>query len=820
MADENGNWLGDVIRGAVILAGAYVVQGALTRGAQAKPQGVPTPLKQPIPPKWSGFGECRRFNPPYACFELSEGTLPGAGVIVTLAHDGEMEAWTEFWLHDDIGFTSTASPTTEKFGLTSDGWVRRRIGSNGRYGVNPEAVMLRSTLGTAGQTAITQVVNQFPASHAWTSNHRCRGIALQAMIARRGNASGFATRYPFGLPLLTGTGKWQKYWDMRDGTQTRTTASSHKWGRNLALQTLHFLTQARGGMNLDYDRLINIDSFEDAADICDETVSLKAGGTEPRYPGGGGYYHDAPYSETLGQMLRAMDGRLLFDAAGKLCLFAGKWVEPDIVLTDRDIILEGTSLTRFLPEDQRINELAGEYTAKANRWQMSPVPAWRDEADIAATTVRSATWSAPWCQSPAHLQRLLKRRFLKLNAALRGNLRVNMYGYKALGKPTVRLQAPRLAEMLDMEELEDCRFQVEYAEPDLASLSADLNVIAAPAPVAGVSPWDAWNAALEEATPGVARVRVPEVTVAPPLIAAATITTTGGVVRVLVVVNVPSPVQADEDLTWFLRWRVTSPATGPWSNELRYTEVPAGPTVSLTFELPQIGDVEIQVAYRTGGQRSEWSAGYGTNAPVPSGPFTDGQVLVDAQTPGEIAAIEITDDGHLEILALAAGATACDDLEVLDEKKVPTDVIPAKGAGGGEQGVLTIDCEAGDVITGYVGDGFGPSGTAGGETSVTTNSLTNPFTVVCEGGTPGTVDEEGATAGLGGDNAAGDGTYTPGNDGGGSATTDGGGSGAGEGNQTSPGGNGLGPGGGGAAPGGKGRHGGIRIVWRSGAAPP
>ena len=158
-------------------------------------------------------------------------------------------------------------------------------------------------------------------------------------------------------------------------------------GRNPALQLLWYLIGWRiqnpadstwklaVGLGLPLER-IDFASFAAAANICDEPVTLAAGGTEPRYRSDGVFSEDDAPETVFANLLAAMNG-VLRDSGGKLVLdiLTNDLGSPVATFTHADVIGDFTWL-QTPPIDQSFNTVRGQYvdSSDAGLFQMVDYP--------------------------------------------------------------------------------------------------------------------------------------------------------------------------------------------------------------------------------------------------------------------------------------------------------------------------------------------------------------------------------------------------------------------------------------------------------------
>ena len=177
-------------------------------------------------------------------------------------------------------------------------------------------VRLIKHLGTANQAADADLVAE---SLLWTSNHRARGIAY---IYARFEYS--ADAFPNGVPVITTVVQGKKVYDPR----TETTAYSS----NAALCLRDYLISSGVAFTSEIDDTL----FSTAANICDETVALDAGGTQLRYTTNGTFTSEAAPKDALSNLLTSMGGMLWY-SQGKWGCKAASYTSPVLSLDEDDL---------------------------------------------------------------------------------------------------------------------------------------------------------------------------------------------------------------------------------------------------------------------------------------------------------------------------------------------------------------------------------------------------------------------------------------------------------------------------------------------------
>lgn len=271
-------------------------------------------------------------------------------------------------------------------------------------------------------------------SSSWTAaNSRLVGCAYVWLRYKlTGNSKKTESPFAGGLTTrITIKGKGAKLYDPRQdttvggsGTQRADDQSTWAWssddvGRNPPLQLLWFLlgyritnptTSAQKlavGAGIPPAR-IDIDSFITAANMCDESVALAIGGTEPRYRADGVWNEGDDPKTVQDALLAAMNG-VLRDAGGKLRLeiLHNDLSTPVTSLSHADVVGE-FQWVQTPAIDQTFNVVRGQYVDATNEGLYQLV----DYPDVSIDTPdgidRDQQFSCPMVQSPSQAQRLAK----------------------------------------------------------------------------------------------------------------------------------------------------------------------------------------------------------------------------------------------------------------------------------------------------------------------------------------------------------------------------------------------------------------------------
>lgn len=320
-------------------------------------------------------------------------------ILVTASH--KVQSIEELWLNDEIAWSSAG-------------------GVQGRY-----AGYLTVTTRTEGTAA-----NAFsiPFSSSWvSSNSRMTGCAyLHIQCKLTGNSKKATSPFAGGVPTrMTIRGRGAMMYDPRldstnggsgshrPGDQTTWAWVSDDVGCNPALQILWYLlgweinSKLAVGRGIPISR-INLASFITAANICDENVTLAAGGTEKRYRSNGVFSEGDDSQQVISNLLAACNG-MLRDDGGQISLelLVNDLASPVLDLTADDV--QGAFTWIQTPSiADNINVVRGKYTDPSNTSLYQQV----EYPDITITSIdgieRTTNLDLPFVQSAKQAQRLAK----------------------------------------------------------------------------------------------------------------------------------------------------------------------------------------------------------------------------------------------------------------------------------------------------------------------------------------------------------------------------------------------------------------------------
>lgn len=297
--------------------------------------------------------------------------------------------------------------------LDGDGYVNEDpIGEFGRVAVHD---------GAPGQVADAWMETLFPSQI--TSAHDFEGLAYVTVIARRAPEKRFAKVYKNGR-------EWVLNVLMRGAVAVYDPRSdSYGWTDNAALiiaaECLHF------GKEVDWDEVAA------EADICDEVVTNRAGGTQARWTINAIFDDSMDWETVRAQLALACDAFFYERPDGKVGFRVGRWIEPTLTLTAEDFIalqvvdggwgpdVNGSWALRYIePEEDWVEALSGAYVVD------EAAPRFEDECYAINSTNQAA--------------RVCKALAVEARAKYRISGTIKPIGYEAIGERFIRVQHAEL----------------------------------------------------------------------------------------------------------------------------------------------------------------------------------------------------------------------------------------------------------------------------------------------------------------------------------------------------------------------------------------
>lgn len=235
---------------------------------------------------------------------------------------------------------------------------------------------IETKLGSESQTAFTTAVSEIA---EWTSSHTGKGICLAYIRLE------YDPEVWQGVPRPIFIVRGRKVYDTRlDATPGADpdNQSFWAWTQNPALWALDYLRSIKsnsirvGGMGVPND-LIDWNSWDAAADVCDENVNVDGGGTIDRYTGGGGVVSSSDDPLGVLEAMAASFAGVITTRSGKVACYAGEVQTAVVTITDDDIA-GAVKVTTNVSIRDTANAVSAQYREPSIGYEQQSAPPYRN----------------------------------------------------------------------------------------------------------------------------------------------------------------------------------------------------------------------------------------------------------------------------------------------------------------------------------------------------------------------------------------------------------------------------------------------------------
>lgn len=245
---------------------------------------------------------------------------------------------------------------------------------------------LREKLGADNQT-FSEIEN----SPTWNESHTASGIAYLHCTFHFDQDA-----YPMGAPTIRAVIKGKKVFDPR--------TSATAWSDNPALCLRDYLISTGIASSDEIDDTL----FSAAANVCDENVTLAAGGTEKRYTCNGSFTTDVDPQKVISTIVNTMAGMIWY-SQGKWGCKAAKYTTPILSLTEDDF-RSGLSINTRNSRKDGFNKVIGLHRGEETNYQQTNFPAITSATFLNVDGGEESTleMDLPFVSSSATAQRIAK----------------------------------------------------------------------------------------------------------------------------------------------------------------------------------------------------------------------------------------------------------------------------------------------------------------------------------------------------------------------------------------------------------------------------
>lgn len=421
--------VGYAVLGAAVFGISLLASALAPKQQRPEAQERQATVRQSIAPRWRFYGR-NKVGGLLWFFENRDGFLFSG---ITL-NEGEISAIQEVWLNDQqvtldgSGYVVEA-PYQFTQSVTTGSWPFQSTTTT-----DYDVARLFFKTGTSSQTVHSILDSTFSEV---TSDHRLRGVANCLAVFQEVPSDKIGEVYPQGNPGVRIVLDASLVKSVRTGATIYST--------NPADVIYDYLTGVdAAGFPYGAGKLVSqvdLQSFQAFADLCDELVPLKAGGTGKRYTINGGFALNEEMRTVLSRMCAACDGDIYINGAGKMAIRGGQWVEPTLTLDSALGHIISGEFRQGQSALAAFNELNITYVDPTQDYMDTEGERWLDTANIALRgKVLSESLDLPMVQTHAQARRMAKIHTHKSNPEWVGTVVTNFYGFNALGEETVTIK--------------------------------------------------------------------------------------------------------------------------------------------------------------------------------------------------------------------------------------------------------------------------------------------------------------------------------------------------------------------------------------------
>lgn len=215
----------------------------------------------------------------------------------------------------------------------------------------------------------------------WTDNHKLLDTAyVYCRLAYDDKA------YTRGIPNISFIIEGKKIYDPRKdstssvydsslgvSTHRADTESTWSFSNNSALVLLDYMRDTEHGLNEDIAN-INLAELAASADVCDQDVSLSAGGTQKRFTCDGQLDTRASFKSNIENILSSMIGSCAY-SAGQFHITAHYYKTPDANVIDETMMVGGLQVVTKTSRRKLYNAVKGQFISEEENYVVADYPA-------------------------------------------------------------------------------------------------------------------------------------------------------------------------------------------------------------------------------------------------------------------------------------------------------------------------------------------------------------------------------------------------------------------------------------------------------------
>jgi len=207
---------------------------------------------------------------------------------------------------------------------------------------------------TAADSALVSASNS-----KWTADHKLLDTAYMVLRLEHD-----PEKFSSGLPNISTIIRGKKVLDPSN--------NSTAWSQNPALCIYDYLRDTKYGLSETVANILT-SSVTTAKGVCDEAITLSAGGTQPRYTIDGVVDTSNSIKANIETMIGSMAGRLVY-SGGKFEVHAGEYIAPSITVDESQVIGEITVQTKQSRRNA-FNGVKGVFLSEEDNYILADYPA-------------------------------------------------------------------------------------------------------------------------------------------------------------------------------------------------------------------------------------------------------------------------------------------------------------------------------------------------------------------------------------------------------------------------------------------------------------
>lgn len=297
----------------------------------------------------------------------------------------------------------------------------------------PWSSSINIALYTGAQTTVDSVMAA--AWPNWTSQYVGKQITYARIRIDPSVVS--ASVYTAGVPDFTFDVSGFACYDPRNGSHVLGTPSTWTYSSNAAIINANYLIH-RLGHNLPTDR-VDWTSVTAAANICDQSVTLKSGASEARYTAALTWATNERHETVLDRIGQAHAGGAYF-IGKKYLIRSGVWTATSAAFTTSDYAENGLSFSETPPIAQLCNGVRGTFTSPLHNYENRDFPAWQDATALAVDGAEY--WidlQLDAVTSPTQAQRLAKIAFNKARNGFTATVDLQFSAFETTAEDTITI---------------------------------------------------------------------------------------------------------------------------------------------------------------------------------------------------------------------------------------------------------------------------------------------------------------------------------------------------------------------------------------------